>query len=333
VTYIPIGNLSQIQDKLQRPIFEIYHDETLTDIIWNKIAQVVKGKKTVFYVPVGVFNQLAVGALYVGDNQYLSDNYDMRLLSNPSDIIERHPLDLTASTTKISLWGGIDYGMNADIVQKKQNRSAIYRGETLSNLRYAFREVTNISQMLSGNNIKNTVFSSNNATEKAFKERTREKDYIIHVSTHGFFNEKSDLHNSMMESGLFFAGANKYWSNDSISLEWGEEDGILRAAEIAQLNLSGCSLVVLSACETGLGFSDTSEGVYGLQRAFKLAGADMVLMSLWEVDDQATAMLMTEFYKNLLAGKDVDNALELGKRAVRRQYPSPEDWGGFVLLH
>jgi CHAT domain-containing protein len=91
--------------------------------------------------------------------------------------------------------------------------------------------------------------------------------------------------------------------------------------------------VVLSACETGLGFSDTSEGVYGLQRAFKLAGADMVLMSLWEVDDQATAMLMTEFYKNLLAGKDVDNALELGKRAVRRQYPSPEDWGGFVLLH
>lgn len=333
VTYIPIGNLSQIQDKLQRPIFEIYHDETLTDIIWNKIAQVVKGKKTVFYVPVGLFNQLAVGALYVGDNQYLSDNYDMRLLSNPSDIIERHPLDLTASTTKISLWGGIDYGMNADIVQKKQNRSAIYRGETLSNLRYAFREVTNISQMLSGNNIKNTVFSSNNATEKAFKERTREKDYIIHVSTHGFFNEKSDLHNSMMESGLFFAGANKYWSNDSISLEWGEEDGILRAAEIAQLNLSGCSLVVLSACETGLGFSDTSEGVYGLQRAFKLAGADMVLMSLWEVDDQATAMLMTEFYKNLLAGKDVDNALELGKRAVRRQYPSPEDWGGFVLLH
>lgn len=333
VTYIPIGNLSQIQDKLQRPISEIYHDDTLTEIIWNKIAQVVKEKKTVFYVPIGFFNQLAVGALYVGDNQYLSDNYDMRLLSNASDINKRQPLDLTTSATNISLWGGIDYGMNADVAQKKQNRSAIISGETLSNLRYTLREVTDISQMLSRNTIKNTVFTSNNATEEAFKERASEKDYIIHVSTHGFFNKKSDLHNSMMESGLFFAGANKYWTNDSISLELGEEDGCLRAAEISQMNLTNCSLVVLSACETGLGFSESSEGVYGLQRGFKLAGVDMVLMSLWKVDDHATAMLMTEFYKNLLAGKDVDSALELGKREVRNLYPSPEDWGGFVLLH
>lgn len=334
VTYIPIVNLSQIKDKLHnRHISEIYHDEVLTNVIWNKISQAIIGKQTVFYVPIGLFNQLAIGSLYIGNNQYLSDILDIRLISNPSDIIERPKLNLTANTTKISLWGGIDYEMNNNALQHKQKRSAIYRGDTLMNLRYAYDEVNKISRMLNERNIRNSVFSKDIATESAFKERAGENDCIIHISTHGFFNEKSDLHNSMLESGLFFAGANKYWTNDSIGIEWGEEDGILRAAEIAQLNLSSCSLVVLSACETGLGYSNSSEGVYGLQRAFKLAGADMVLMSLWDVDDRATSILMTEFYKNLIAGKDVDDALASSKDYVRQQYPSPEDWGGFVLLH
>lgn len=91
--------------------------------------------------------------------------------------------------------------------------------------------------------------------------------------------------------------------------------------------------MVLSACETGLGFSDSSEGVYGLQRAFKLAGAKNILMSLWEVDDRATTILMTNFYRNLLLGKDANTALEISKQAVRTQYPSPRDWGAFVLLN
>jgi CHAT domain-containing protein len=137
----------------------------------------------------------------------------------------------------------------------------------------------------------------------------------------------------MFESGLFFAGANKYWSNDTLKLELGQEDGILRAAEIATLDLTGCELVVLSACETGLGYSDTSEGVYGLQRSFKLAGAKYVLMSLWDVDDRATTLLMTEFYKNILSGKSLEDALDNSKKTVKMAYPSPEDWGAFVLLH
>ena len=171
------------------------------------------------------------------------------------------------------------------------------------------------------------------ATESNFKKRAGKKDYIIHVSTHGFFNENANLNNSMYESGLFFAGANKYWSNDSLQLELGQEDGILRAAEIATLDLTGCELVVLSACETGLGYSNSSEGVYGLQRSFKLAGAKYVLMSLWDVDDRATTLLMTEFYKNLTEGKNLEESLEESKKTVKRQYPSPEDWGAFVLLH
>jgi CHAT domain-containing protein len=194
-------------------------------------------------------------------------------------------------------------------------------------------EVKEIANLLNNQNINNIVFSDSIATETAFKQRAQKNDNIIHISTHGFFNENSDLNSSMIESGLFFAGANKFWSNDTLEVAIGQEDGILRAAEIAEMNLSNCNLVVLSACETGLGFSNTSEGVYGLQRAFKLAGADMILMSLWKVDDFATSMLMTEFYKNLLSGDDADLALNKSRQAVRNHFPSPEDWGGFVLLH
>ena len=132
---------------------------------------------------------------------------------------------------------------------------------------------------------------------------------------------------------MFFAGANRYWCNDTLQLAPYADDGILRSAEIATLNLADCSLVVLSACETGLGYSNSSEGVYGLQRAFKLAGAKQILMSLWAVDDRATDMLMTGFYQGLLRGEDADEALRKSKIHLRKMYPSPEDWGAFVLLH
>ncbi len=332
VKYVSIGSLKQYETKLRRPIFEIYHDESFTKKLWGKIADFVEGKQTLYYVPVGFFNQLSLCALYAGDGQYLSDLKDFRLLSNPSAIMEKHQLDIASATSKISLWGGIDYGFDNDTLSEKQNRAAIYRGDTLCNLKYAYREVSGISEMLTTNNIVNTIFTDSLATEKAFKNRAKKCDKIIHISTHGFFNDRSDLRTSMTESGLFFAGANKYWCNDTISIAPNQEDGILRAAEIAEMNLSGCSLVVLSACETGLGYSNSSEGVYGLQRAFKLAGADMVLMSLWKVDDYATSMLMTEFYKNLLSGDDANIALDKSRKTVREKFPSPEDWGGFVLL-
>ena len=288
-------------------------------------------------MPVGAFNQLALGSLYIGDNLYLGDSKNLKLLSNPSLIIDGIPsvsLSSVKGTALVSLWGGINYGGNAkDIISDRLTRHAIKRGETLMNLRYAYNEVMDISSILNVGHINNLTFTYNQATERAFKNRSGKKDYIIHVSTHGFFDDNADRRNSMLRSGLFFAGANQYWVNDSIEIKPNQEDGILRAAEIATLDLSGCSLAVLSACETGLGFNDSSEGVYGLQRAFKLAGANLILMSLWDVDDRATNLLMTEFYRHLLPNQDADKALWESQKVVRMKYPSPEDWGGFVLLH
>ena len=110
-------------------------------------------------------------------------------------------------------------------------------------------------------------------------------------------------------------------------------DGILRADEIATMDLSGCRLVVLSACQTGLGYHKSAEGVYGLQRAFKLAGAESVIMSLWRVDDNATAKLMKIFYAQLLVGDTPEKALNHARNALRNEGYSPSMWGAFVLLN
>ena len=140
----------------------------------------------------------------------------------------------------------------------------------------------------------------------------------------------------MLRSGLFFAGASRVLRGESPPE--GLEDGILTASEAVGLNLQGTELVVLSACETGLGKVADGEGVFGLRRAIQEAGAQSVLMSLWAVPDRETEELMTLFYSKWLAGEDKHQALreaemELrGKVKARYRRDLPFYWGGFVLV-
>ena len=338
VRYIPIGNVRKISKALQESISAIYHNEKLTNYLWGKIKSNVSDCQNIYYLPVGMFNQIALGSLCVDENNntYLCDTKRLQLISSTSDISEGENSKLAFKEKEVSLWGGIDYG-NAESKSGQNDthlkRSAVKRGDNLIDLIFAYQEVNDISSILKSKKINNHLYTEQAATEASFKQRSGKRDYILHVSTHGFFNDKANSSNPLLESGLFFAGANKYWTNDTLNISPTQEDGILYSAEISTLNFSGCSLVVLSACETGLGFCDSAEGVYGLQRAFKLSGAKMVLMSLWDVDDHATTILMTQFYEKLMEGKDADTALEESKKIVRNYYPSPEDWGGFVLLH
>lgn len=340
VSYVSIGKISSIQNTLHKSIDDIYHDERLTKFIWENISKVIPNVSKIYYLPIGKFNQIALGSLYMGKNRYLCDIINLHLLQDPSSLVNKEQLladsYLFTSSNKyrmVSLWGGIDYGENTKLFSGNNRRSAIKRGESLVPLIFTKLEVEKISSMLKEKAIANKVYENAMATKTSFKKRSGKGDYILHISTHGFFNDSTSLSNSMLSSGLFFAGANNYWCDNYAQIGKGKDDGILRSAEIANINLSGCSLVVLSACETGLGFSDSSEGVYGLQRAFKLAGAKKILMSLWEVDDRATTILMTNFYRYLLEGKDANTALEISKKVVRNQYPSPEEWGAFVLLN
>lgn len=151
---------------------------------------------------------------------------------------------------------------------------------------------------------------------------------ILHIATHGFFLPDTDtdaLENPLLRSGLVFAGVgNRNTQGD---------DGILTAFEVSGLDLRGTQLVVLSACETGLGDVANGEGVYGLRRAFTLAGAESQIMSLWKVDDDATKELMVRYYESLRAGLGRGEALRQAQLSLMQnpRYREPRYWAAFIL--
>ena len=174
---------------------------------------------------------------------------------------------------------------------------------------------------------------------------------ILHFATHGYFlPEELDVAqtgaesktlsqrfaigrisaagNPLLRSGLALAGANTWLEGGMLPAE--AQDGLLTAEDVTGLDLLGTELVVLSACETGLGDIRVGEGVLGLRRAFVLAGARTLVMSLWKVTDEQTADLMKEFYRRLLAGEHRFEALRGAQLAIRNIYPDPAYWGAFI---
>ena len=149
--------------------------------------------------------------------------------------------------------------------------------------------------------------------------------------------EKANVNEDpMLRSGLFFAGADRV--RQGAAPEDGVDDGVLTAYEASQLNLEGTELVVLSACETGLGKQLNSDGVFGLRRGLQEAGADAVMMSMWSVPDKETQELMSLFYQKWLAGMEKPEALRQAqleeRETVKKRYGKdlPFYWGAFVLI-
>ncbi len=191
--------------------------------------------------------------------------------------------------------------------------------------------------------IKTKVLIEQNASEENIKSTTHPA--ILHVATHGFFLPDVDLKknmimgvqvsqakdNALLRSGLLFNGAASVFTNEPI-LD-ASNNGILYAYEAMNLDLQGTDLVVLSACETGLGEIMNGEGVYGLSRSFQVAGANKILMSLWKVDDKPTKELMVLFYKNWLRLKNIEQAFIEAERSIKAKYKDPYFWGAFVLLN
>ena len=182
-----------------------------------------------------------------------------------------------------------------------------------------------------------------NATESQFKLSCKEHPSIIHIASHGFYvpegkrnsipyykiEDTYSLTDNQFYCGLVFAGGQDSWNNSLFQIE--ADDGILSSYEISKLDFRSADLIVLSACETGIG--DLSyDGILGLQRGFKSAGANSIIMSLWKIDDAATALFMTSFYQTYLKTRSKQEAMMIARRIVKNTYPDPYYWAAFILL-
>jgi CHAT domain-containing protein len=357
-------------DSLQaRKLNKQYTDIAIADLFLKLLQNELQNITTIYLSPAGLGHQINFSALPVSDNQTLGEKYALHLLGSTTSLIDFKPSTLNKKeNTELLLYGDIDYGKTNALKQEINNESTLSaqidfnesntRGvsDSFGNLGGTLKEINKIADLAKEKGFQSTQIKQADATEESIKALDgRNAPYVLHLATHGFFfpdpkvtlpNINTTLINEslgngnrdamfkssedpMMRSGLALAGANKYWKKTIEKLT--TEDGILTASEISNLDLSACQLVVLSACETGLGTINGSEGVYGLQRAFKMAGVKNIIMSLWKVPNTQTAELFDAFYSECFAGKTIHEAFQVAQSKMKAKY-SPYYWAGFVLL-
>lgn len=327
--------------------------DQLYNLVWSPIEKQLVGVKRVYYSPIGTLNAVSFSAL-ANDDGVLSDRYSLQLLSSTAELI-RLKNNSNSLPDNATLYGGISYDVDAEtLIAESRDYSSFQRGERMvladdgvergawGELNGSRVEAENISHKLDSISIPNRLLTATAANEESFKAMSGHSPFLIHIATHGFY--KSDpleiertpfLRNTaantvMNRSGILFSGANRTWLGQS-QID-GVEDGILTAEEISHLDLSGTHIVLLSACETGLGENGMTEGVFGLQRAFKLAGVKTLVMSLWQVPDEATSRLMQIFYDKWLEGSEKHVAFAYAQRKIKEEMPNPYYWAGFVML-
>jgi CHAT domain-containing protein len=312
---------------------------------WEKIGKKLVNSTRVYFSPDGVFHLINLNTLYnPKSKKFLLEEKDIRTVTVTKDIVNPGPAD--EENTLVQLVGFPSYYLSApssSIViteRKSPEMSYLLRMESvgmLAELPGTKIEVDRISAIFEskGWDVKN--YTEEKALEEILKESYKPR--VLHIATHGFFQpDTTKGSNPLLRSGLMLAGAGSTLKGEKN--ETGE-DGILTAYEAMNLNLDNTDLVVLSACETGLGEVKNGEGVYGLQRAFKVAGARSIIMSLWKVDDDATQELMVSFYKNWLENPTDSSKLSVGskrqaflkaQKELKAKYPSPYYWGAFVMV-
>jgi CHAT domain-containing protein/Tfp pilus assembly protein PilF len=327
-----------------------YEIPDLYELIWMPVENSLKSIRTIYYSPCGVLNKVSFDAISLGGKQFLSSKYNLKRVSGSKQIPD---YNTEIKFRSAMVFGGISYDRDkfyndAICLFYNDNRicDELKNGELCAGswnyLDGTAIEANSIIQILNKKGVVNFIYAGANASEDELKRISSGLvPDILHISTHGFsvsennpqyavFNNSFVKNsNPLYRSGLLFAGANCTW--DGIEAVSGTEDGILTAAEVSLLDLSGTELVVLSACETGLGEVKGNEGVYGFQRAFKMAGVDYLILSLWQVPDKETQEFMVMFYKYLTKAKSVDEAFTKTVKKMQKIYP-PFCWAAFVLI-
>ncbi|HOY31527.1 MAG TPA: CHAT domain-containing protein [Bacteroidales bacterium] len=329
----------------------------LYKLIWEPIDSLLQGVKTIYYSPSGSLHKISFAALNTPDNMYLSDKYNLVQLGSTREIIKlKTQKDYIVQTDSALVFGGINYNQMYAKVDTAGNKNmlAFSCGTQIPNdssrsaiwgyLKGSMKEAKYVDSLFRKNKVVTAFYSDSNATEGLFKNISGKAPRIIHISTHGFFFPdpvKKDMvaeigqqtfvfsENPLLRTGLILAGGNNVWAGEEPVM--GKDDGILTAYEVSNMDLSNTKLLVLSACQTGLGDIKGNEGVFGLQRAFKMAGVDYIIMSLWSVPDKETTEFMQLFYTNCTKKQTIREAFTNAQAKMRKKY-DPYYWAAFVLM-
>jgi CHAT domain-containing protein len=321
------------------------------DAFWKPLEPALPGVQRIYVAADGVLNQIPIGLLSDSKGKLLLEKYQLRYVNSTRDVCSAPK----SPTVKQAILLG---NPNFDLAQTTQGSTPVssqasgspssidLTGGPLPPLPGTETEVKAIDKMLRQSGWQTTLYTGDHALKTSLQSVRGPR--VVHIATHGFFLEDHPAptksvgqvrlrgagDDPMLHSGLFFGGANRTRSGAANS----PDNGVLTAYEASQLNLEGTELVVLSACETGLGEQGNSEGVFGLRRALQEAGADAVMMSMWSVPDKETQELMALFYAKWLGGLDKPEALrqaQLQERdVVRKRYGRDLAyyWGAFVLI-
>ncbi len=360
----------------------LYEDRTkLYQLIWYPIEQFLKDMKVIYYAPYGYLNSINIEiAAKNKGSKSIAESYKIHRLSTTAliEVQKKERIETAA------IFGNINYNLeiapSADTqlaysTVDEQNMAELYKirgshGEIWGPLDYSKLEIDDIYKTIHRGGIHATVYEGDNGTESSFKLLSGTASDIIHMATHGYYYSKEDAYyydyfndenlgkSSGVRSGLILAGGNHAW-NGIISING--EDGILTADEISGMDLSGTKLLTLSACQTALG-DIGSDGVYGMQRSFKIAGVNTIVMSLWKVHDEASYLMMDKLYEGIAKGlschdafksaqsfvrKWAENLVKEQKKEIERQYANLPDikekrlsellppeyyWAAFVML-
>lgn len=336
---------------------DYYETDSIFNLIWKPLVQELKGVRNIYFAADRDLHKIGIEYVLTSDEKRIEDKYNLYRVSSTRVLAE---VKSGGKTYNAVLYGGLRYDMAKEELIAESRSGDFHpvsasRAISDANLRYGvkylpatMKEVEEIAQEFVN---KPRLVTDVSGTEESFKSLNGTSLDIIHLATHGFFWSNEDAENrkyvtflkhmdgshqseedkALMRSGLLFSGANIGLKGEPLPND--VEDGVLTALELSNLNLGNVDMVVMSTCESGLG-ETSGEGVFGLQRGFKLAGANTLLMSLWKVDDEATKILMVEFYKNYLLGKTKRESLHLAQQSLRNtpQYSDPEYWAAFILL-
>lgn len=322
-------------DNINRQIYEN---------IWEPLSTYLTPGCQVFFSPIGLLALAPMEILRNKEGRNLNEQYELYRISSTKNLCLSKPI---LQKQEAVLYGGLIY----------DDKSATYNVSTKREgwqyLSSTAIEVESIGNLLRQNNISTQVFDKLNGTEESFKSLSGKAISILHLATHGFYFDENESNtydffkdmnvnvkrgagiSTLLRSGLMLSGGQGVWLHGKKDFPKDKEDGILLSSEISLLDLHKVDLVTLSACQTGLG-DISDDGVMGLQRGFKRAGVNSILMSLWPVDDEPTKILMEQFYENLILGQSKRQSLQSAQKYIREidggKYNEPKYWAAFIIL-